>query len=1131
MFLLKGAVVYSASDLSVAATCEWALMRKLDAKLGRIEVMVEPEDDMLARTAMLGDVHEHRLLEHLRVSRHVVEFERPSLGTRPLHSVTEAAAASERALNDGADVLFQPTFFDGRMIGFADFIMRMPNGRYEVYDAKLARHAKITALLQVAAYSEQLQRLGIPIGDDVHLLLGDGSTSTHRLRDILPVYRKRRIRLQHLIDDRLADPEPTQWGDPRYAACGRCSACAEQIELHRDVLLVAGMRLTQRAKLAGAGVTTIDELALARGPVEGMTDTSLATLRAQAALQLRGPLNFEVFNPTALTALPAPDDGDIFFDFEGDPLFQSGNVWGLDYLFGLVEPDDTFRAFWAHSLAEEAVALTEFLEYVSTRRAQHPGMHIYHYASYERTHLLTIAARHGVGEEAVDDLLRNNVLVDLYPIVRRGVRVGNHSYSLKKLEPLYMGDDEREGVANAADSITEYVRSRELLEAGQADEAAAVLDDIARYNAYDCRSTLRLRDWLLNRAQEVAVEVAVRSELVLDVPIREPDPVYLQLSALLPPAGTVDRTSDDTALALAAAAIDFHRREQKTFWWDHFRRLTAPVWEWADQRDVALITDAQVLTAWHRDGKQRLLRRVLRVSGMLGPGSSVGVGAAPFLLYDVPYPPIARSTQPGARTAHNKVTVLEVIDENAFVLEERLEADAPEHDELPMAFTPATPPPPGTQVDAISQWGRSVLDAYPRMLQDPALDILRRRPPNGPLAAGESAIEAIRDSLLTLNRSYLAVQGPPGTGKTYTGSRVIAELVARHCWKIGVVAQSHAAVENMLAAVLDAGLDASRVGKKPKQGDEGRAVPWTSLRAQEISAFTRADGFVLGGTAWDFSNPDRVPRDSLDLLVIDEAGQFSLASTIASAVAAQRLLLLGDPQQLPQVSQGTHPEPVDDSALGWLSEGHSVLPSELGFFLARSWRMHPRLCAAVSQLAYEGKLASAAGPRLLESAAPGLHPIPVPHEFNSTSSLEEADRVVEIARSLLGRAWTSDGVTHPLRQEDVIVVAPYNAQVELIRQKMRVAGMPLVPVGTVDKFQGQEAAVSIISLAASSAAEVPRGVEFLLLPNRLNVAISRAQWAAYLLYSPALTEYLPTNVTALAHLSAFISLVEPTPLR
>ena len=429
MFLLDGSVVYSASDLSAASHCEWALMRKLDAKLGRIEPLPDEDDAMLARTALLGDVHEARILDRLRATRDVVEFERP-----PLDALGPAAAASERALQGGADVLFQPTFFDGRLLGFADFIIRLPDGRYEVYDAKLARRAKVTALLQVAAYSEQLQRLGVPIGEHVHLLLGDGSTSTHRLRDILPVYRKRRARLQQIIDARLADHAPTPWGDLRYSACGRCAVCAEQVEAHRDLLMVAGMRLTQRARLADAGITTIDQLAVTPGPVDGMTDATLATLRAQAALQLGGPLTFDVFNPIALTALPPPDDGDIFFDFEGDPLFQSGTAWGLDYLFGLVEPDDTFRAFWAHSLAEEAVALTDFLDYVAARRAAHPGMHIYHYASYERTHLLTIAARHGVGEEAVDDLLRNNVLVDLYPIVRRGVRVGSPVTMPKEFE-------------------------------------------------------------------------------------------------------------------------------------------------------------------------------------------------------------------------------------------------------------------------------------------------------------------------------------------------------------------------------------------------------------------------------------------------------------------------------------------------------------------------------------------------------------------------------------------------------------------------------------------------------------------------------------------------------------------------
>ncbi|WP_348648480.1 TM0106 family RecB-like putative nuclease [Cryobacterium breve] len=1123
-----------------------------------------------------------RMLNRLRSSGPVVEIERPARAERA--AILEAARLSAEALRAGAGVVFQAAFFDGRFLGYADFIIRSPEPNdaaggapvspsYEVYDTKLARSAKVTALLQLAAYSDQLERLGIRTGERVHLLLGDGRTSSHRLSDILPVYRARRARLEGLIDERLADTAPTPWGDPRYVACGRCAVCEEQVQLHGDVLLVAQLRLSQRARLRAAGIRTIEELAASTGPVVGITDSTLSTLRAQARLQLDPhpgrPLAWQVTNPPALAALPRPSAGDIFFDFEGDPLYQEGAddasagtvVWGLDYLFGLVEPDDTFRAFWAHSHAEERQALIAFLAYVQERRERHPDLHIYHYAPYERTHLLSLAARHGVGEDAVDDLLRNHVLVDLYPIVRQGLRVGSRSYSLKKLEPLYMGEEAREGVDNAADSIAEYAHAGELLAAGQADAAAAVLEDIARYNAYDCRSTRRLRDWLLDRSADdgafgdgAAGRLGFRGdagELSIAVPEREPDPVYLELTALLeqvPPSG---RTRDETALALAAAAIDYHRREQKSFWWDHFSRLSSPLEDWSDTMDVFSVVRASVEIGWHREGRQVLDRRLLRLEGTPAPGSSIKAGQQPFLVYDPPYPPIRRSDEPGARTAHNKATIVQVgadggfggaaedgvADDGVLFVEEILERDAPHHDALPVALTPGTPPPPGSQVGAISQWGRAVLSAWPLPLADAAFDILRRVPPRLragdtlPLVTAGDTRAAIRDAVLALDHSYLAVQGPPGTGKTFVGSRVIADLVVRHGWRIGVVAQSHAAVENMLRAVVEAGADVGlgqdRVGKKPKTGEERTATPWLALDAKGLAAFTgRPGGWVLGGTAWDFSNVERIPRGSLDLLVIDEAGQYSLASTIAAAVSAERLLLLGDPQQLPQVSQGTHPEPVDLSALGWLTDGHRVLPADLGYFLSTSWRMHPAVCAPVSTLSYEGKLRSHPSDRALAGLEPGLHPVPVRHADNATSSIEEADVVVGLVRDAIGRPWTSAGRTAPLGETDVIVVAPYNTQVALIRERLRAAGYSAVPVGTVDKFQGREAAVAIVSLAASSAEEAPRGLDFLLLANRLNVAISRAQWAAWLVYSPALTDSLPRSVEALTQLSAFITLVD-----
>jgi predicted RecB family nuclease len=1184
VFLLDTTVIFSASDLGAAAGCEWALMRKLDSKLGRVDAVPDDGDAMLRRAGALGDEHELRYLENLKRMRSVVEFPRPSMQELP-----QAAAATAEAFRAGEDVLFQATFFDGRFVGFADFIMRVDAGAeiatdaepgaaadagpvYEVYDTKLARSAKITALLQVAAYSDQLDRLGIRTGPNVHLLLGDGRTSTHRLQDILPVYRKRRARLERLIDERIADPDPTPWGDPRYTACGRCAACALEVEAHRDVLLVAGMRLTQRRHLREAGIDTIEQLAASTGPVDGLVDATVAALRAQARLQLQsrqlasgqpGTVDapaYEVYNPVALGALPEPDEGDIFFDFEGDPLYSETAAgagpdapvqWGLDYLFGLIETDGTFRAFWAHDFAEERRALIDFLDYVAARRAKHPHLHIYHYAAYERTHLLALAARHGVGEDAVDDLLRDNVLVDLYPVVKKSLRVGSHSYSIKKLEPLYMGDDHREGVDNAADSITVYADSRDLHRAGREAEAQRMLDDIADYNEYDCLSTLRLRDWLLARADEAGVPRATVRDLELFIPVREPSPVYLALAAEVADARPGDRTPDQTAIALASAAIDYHRREGKKFWQEHFDRLRNPVDEWSATRDVLIIQSVTVDRDWALVGRDRNLSRVLRVEGEPAPGSSLKLGQRPFLLYDAPYPPLAPTGEPGSRVAHERTEITGLVDEvtgeEVLYVTEKLGKGVDPYDNLPMALTPATPPPPGTQVPAIADWGQRVLDALPGMLPDPALDILRRVPPRrsganaalppvscdklgtGPTGATSAGgiTTAIRDSLLTLNRSYLAVQGPPGTGKTYTGSRVIAELVRDHGWKIGVVAQSHATVENMLAAVLKAGLGAGRVGKKAKAGEEAATTAWTPLPPNRFTDFTgQAGGFVLGGTAWDFSNAGRIEPGSLDLLVIDEAGQFSLASTIASAVAAKRLLLLGDPQQLPQVSQGSHPEPVDVSALGWLTDGHDVLPAELGYFLAKSWRMHPAVCAPVSRLSYEGKLESQAADRVLAGVEPGLHPLPVPHTLNSTSSPEEAEAVAELVGSLLGRDWTVGGATAPLRQGDLIVVAPYNAQVEVIRQRLALAGWRDVAVGTVDKFQGREAAVAIVSLAASSAEEVPRGLEFLLLANRLNVAISRAQWAAYLVYSPALTDALPHNAGTLAQLSAFIDLVE-----
>lgn len=395
-------------------------------------------------------------------------------------------------------------------------------------------------------------------------------------------------------------------------------------------------------------------------------------------------------------------------------------------------------------------------------------------------------------------------------------------------------------------------------------------------------------------------------------------------------------------------------------------------------------------------------------------------------------------------------------------------------------------------------------------------------------------VDAVHAAVRTLDHSYVAVQGPPGAGKTFLASHVIARLVAEGA-KVGVVAQSHAVIENlMLACCARDGFDVSRAVRL-----RGKSVtpdaPWSEVSDSElVELISGAGGLLFGGTVWDYVSERRVPAGSLDVLVVDEAGQFSLTNTVAAARAARSVLLLGDPQQLPQVSTGVHPYPVDVSALGWLSDGAAALDPRFGYFLGESWRMDPALCERVSWLSYDGALASAAATagRTLRGVEPGVVSYPVEHAGCSVRSVQEAQAVVDCVRELLGREWVpaAGAEPRPLAAEDCIVVAAYNAQVDCVREALIAAGLADslgagVRVGTVDKFQGQEAAVVLVSLA-SSRVDSGRGAGFVLSPNRLNVAVSRGQWRAVLVHSPWVARSVPQDVEEVLALSGFAGLVE-----
>lgn len=481
------------------------------------------------------------------------------------------------------------------------------------------------------------------------------------------------------------------------------------------------------------------------------------------------------------------------------------------------------------------------------------------------------------------------------------------------------------------------------------------------------------------------------------------------------------------------------------------------------------------------------------------------------------------------------------VEVSTIVVAEKLPNGGEDYHCLPIGLGPSAPPPAGKIVEALERVAFEALDAEGAAAAPatPALDLLRRVPPRltgrTHLPRTGDSVADVRDALLALDHSYLAVQGPPGTGKTYVGSRVVAELVLTHRWRVAVTSQSHAAVENFLDAVVEAGVPAGQVGKRDAKGDQ---PAWTVLEGYGHAGFAAEHdeagrGYVIGGTAWDLTHPERIEPGQCDLVVVDEAGQFAVAPTVAVSTAGRLLLLLGDPQQLPQVSQGTHSEPVDASALGWLIDGASTMPEDLGYFLPDTWRMHPDLTAPISRLAYDDQLGSKAGvtgARSLEGVAPGLHVVPVDHADRRTSSPEEAEAIRDLITSLQGRTWTDPGAdegggARPLRPADVLVVTAYNHQVRTVRAALDAAGLNETVVGTVDKLQGQQAPVVIVSMCASTVHDVSRGLRFLLSRNRLNVAISRGQHAAYVVMSPRLVEAAPRSPGELRALGAFMGLV------
>jgi len=1135
---LDGAFVFSASDLNNYLECLHLTELDRAAAAGLRERPPRAEESLIATK---GLEHERRHLERLRVEYGdaLVAF-----GDDP-HSGAAAMLAAEAetiaAMERGARLIYQATFFDGRFYGRADFLRRVEHPcerwaySYEVIDTKLALSTKPYFLVQLCNYGEHLERIqGKPQGDyapRAHIVLGDGDERSFRVADYAAYYR-------HLKSAFLARVESGGYETYPYevahcAVCRWTQVCRQRRDDDDHLSIVAGIRKAQIKRLEEHEIATVAALAAAGDDdrPERMSGATFSDLRVQSALQNRQreaeargeafPYAYafrEAEEAAGFAHLPKPARGDVFFDIEGDPLYLPGR--GLEYLFGLYLPDEPegakYRAFWATDATKEQAAFEALVDFLTERRRAFPGSHVYHYASYETSALKRLMGHYGTREAEVDALVSSGAFVDLYPVVKQAMWISQPSYGLKKVEKLY-GMERSAEVKAGDDSIV-------MFESWRASGDGAILEDIERYNEEDVVSTYRLRDWLLERREEFAAgqgePMPWREDAVPRPPEDDAERTALEarlLDGLLPPeslAALRDLAEPDRARWLLGNLLQYHRRENKPEWWKYFQRCENP----------------QDLREFDRDAMGGLVLRYDVAPYKVGPKDR-------NLVYTYTFPPQehylgANPHSPFDRCAAGTVVALD--DAEGTIALKLASKIAPES---LRALIPGSPLPIRKQTEAM----QALAQAYLAGALEPAtLQMLLARPPrltgfaeNARLQPEDVTAEALSAAIGALDASYLFVQGPPGSGKTTKGARAIVDLLASGK-RVAIAANGHKAVHNLLHKVEEvARARGVRFRGAHRHSDLNEGSAYVS-RATDPLIESASDADGTGYDLFSSSLYSWTSRDfgSWDALFIDEAGQVALADALIASRAARNVVLLGDPLQLPQVVQGYHPIGTARSILQHLLGPDATVRPTRGIFLDTSYRMHPSIRAFVSDAIYESRITKDGDTignavRASGLGGSGLRYVPVVHEGNGRYSVEESEAIAREAARLLAGTVSVDGRPHrPMTTDDILVVAPYNLQRREIARALAAAGIHGVRVGTVDKFQGQEAPVVFYSMATSSGDDVPRDAAFLFDRNRFNVAISRAQCLSVLVCSPRLLDLRCGSVETMALANLLCAFVE-----
>ena len=1153
---------YSPSDLTKYMESPFASwMDRLAKEYPELTPEKDLSDEFMGLLQQKGYAHEDKLeTRFIAEGKTLVKIE---------GSDNEKHIKTLEAMKEGVEVIVQARLELDQFAGFADFLVKvihesgqtpsnLGNWHYEVWDTKLASRVKPTFIIQLCCYAQMLEFIQGCLPHSITVALGNGEMEVLKTYDFYHYYLSLKARFldEHAKFHLDHCPDPADSG-----SWSNWSRHAEQLLLEKDHLFqVANITKGQIKKLNQAGIYTMQQLA--ESPfllMSGIHSTVFAKLKSQAAIQIKsktksqkldgsidsGRPEFEILQHSqaerkGLSLLPPHSPMDVFFDIEGFPLDEGG----LEYLWGNTYFDEQgnrqFKDFWAHNREQEKQCFQEFIHWVYGRWQQDPSMHIYHYASYEITACRKLMGRYGVCEYEVDQLLRNEVFVDLYKVVKSGLRLGAPRYSIKNVERLYRNQRDTE-VGDGGDSVVVYDKWRELNQRGlEGDtwQTSKILNDIRDYNIDDCDSTQELAMWLREQQLIHNLDYLGKTEVIEPETSEEVTMVKALHDRLLDQAETesLDNPKQAQLTENLAWMLEFHRRESKPLFWKLFDRLGSDEMELFNDLDCLAICERTDRVPFKSSPKARNLSYEYRFN----PEQEFKGASSNFYVL-------------GLETSEGKNAKVGFVAEESDLENGLIVLKAKDEPPSMVSLIPdeyiSTDIISGALFRTVAEYEQGLfrqkksaimdflMGIKPRILNHRGGDIVSSKEPDARL---EQVITAIGN----LDSSYLPIQGPPGAGKTYTAKQAIAHLLKSGA-KIGISSNSHKAINNLLLSTAkhckQHNIEAAFFCTK--ETDDELADYDVTISSNNQLASQIQPACVIGTTPWGFAREDMT--EQLDYLFIDEAGQVATANLVAMSRSARNLVLMGDQMQLGQPSQGTHPSKSGLSVLDYLLHETPTIPADMGVFLDMTYRMHSKVNTVISQLIYESKLQSHIDndKRILNvtdntanqsidyqgidyylNLEAGIAFVPVEHEGNTQASDEEVATIKQLAKSLLGRMFhtgatkdSGESVTRPITWEDILFVAPYNHQVS----KLKIALGAQAKVGSVDKFQGQEAPIVFLSMCASDANESPRGIDFLFDKNRINVAISRAQTLAIVVANPNLGNISVNSVEQLKKVSLF----------